>query len=339
MTDLLKHCKVMNFISKLRGTKPLVIIISLVSVFILSVVFQGCEKSEFEDKMDYKLEIPEQYNEVGKLHNQGLDHVFNAIREFHLGNMKNADPNMKSEQVMDYNAIITEASIDFCRKNEKMKNHFDVCKSAILSYNERLKSANLNPSKIEGLSSNQQKFIDQIIDAISFKYSLKNIRELKSELDKINRSAAKELVENEAIIIYGMASTAYSSYQYWLRNYNKWYFALHYPEILQQYNDEQLNNLSVKNGELSLKSATDWWDDVWDDVEGSWDSTTDAAVTWWENDGNIIIGTDAGGYVTGALAGMAGAPFTAGASVPATGAAVALIGSAGACVTIMITSN
>jgi hypothetical protein len=300
------------------------------------LLFQSCEKEEF----DYKLDIPEEYNEVGKLHNQGLDHIFRKIKEESIEHVKASNTNLKSATSIDYNTIITEASIDFCQKEGKLKKHFNACKSAVLSYNNRLKSANIETLKTEELSSNAQKFIDQISDAISFKYSHKNISKLKSELDIINRYAAIELEENEALIIYGMTSTAYSSYQYWLRNYKKWYFALHYPEILQQFNDEQLNNLSIKNETLSLKSAsTDWWNSAWDAVEGAWATTTDVAITWWEDGGNIIVGTDAGGFVTGCLAGLAGAPFTVGASVPATGAAVGLTASAGACVTILITKN
>ena len=65
-------------------------------------------------------------------------------------------------------------------------------------------------------------------------------------MDKINRQAQTELSETEAAPIYCATSTAYATYQYWHKNYKKWYFALHFPEILKEHNDVQLNSLSLK---------------------------------------------------------------------------------------------
>ncbi len=53
--DFLKPCKGMNFKSKLRVTKPLTKIISLVCIVMLCVVFQGCEKEELVISQDYGL--------------------------------------------------------------------------------------------------------------------------------------------------------------------------------------------------------------------------------------------------------------------------------------------
>ncbi len=51
--DLLKPYKGMNFKSKLRVTKLLAKVISLVSIIMLSTVFQGCEKEELFFQGDY----------------------------------------------------------------------------------------------------------------------------------------------------------------------------------------------------------------------------------------------------------------------------------------------
>jgi len=41
-----------------------------------------------------------------------------------------------------------------------------------------------------------------------------------------------------------------------MRHYKKWYFALNFPEILEKYNDAQLNNLQLKNGRFLFKNAS-----------------------------------------------------------------------------------
>ncbi len=62
-----------------------------------------------------------------------------------------------------------------------------------------------------------------------------------------NGKTQTELGATEAAPIYCATSRAYATYQYWHKNYKKWYFALHYPEILKEYNDARLNNLSLQN--------------------------------------------------------------------------------------------
>lgn len=289
----------MNLKNKSRVIIPFTAFIGLMFIVVCFFVFQSCEKNK--DDLDYKLSIPDEYNQVGKLHNQGLDHVFNTIKEKHIENIKESEHNLKSAKVIDYNAIVTEATLDFCRTNKKLKENFSICEASVLDSKKHLKSAKLNSDIIKGLSSKQQQLFGEIKEALKVKFTKQNLKKLKVELDQINLKASRELADTEAAPIYCATSTAYCTYQYWHKNYKKWYFALHYPEILQLYNNEQLNNLSVKNGELSLKSATGWWDNAWDSVEDWWDDGTNAVSEWWDDNGSDIINADAAGAAAGVL--------------------------------------
>lgn len=281
--------------------KVMAIVICLISIVIGCFIFQSCENMGIEDEFDYKLDIPEEYNQVGKLHNQGLNHVFKVIREKHIENMKGTASNLKSANVIDYHLIVNEATLDFCKTNEKLKKNFAICEASIIDSKKQLKSAKLDSGIIEGFNFKQQELFGEIKEALKIKFVKENLKKLREDLDQINLKASLNLTETEAAPIYCATSTAYSSYQYWMKNYKMWYFALHYPEILQQYNDDQLNNLSIKKGELSLKSTTSWWNDVWDSVEDWWDVGTDAVGEWWDNNGSDIINADAAGAAAGVL--------------------------------------
>jgi hypothetical protein len=204
----------------------------------------------------------------------------------------------------------------------------------------KLKSSSSNLQDVENLSSKQQLCIQQISEVIKNGYSEDELPELKKRLDAINQVAARKMTEEEAAVIYSATSTAYSSYQYWMRNMWKWSYALNFPEILKKYSESQLNDLQILNPSL-LKNSTwfddpdenenesTWWEDTWNSTESWWGDTWDAAEEWWEEDGENIVGSDIGGAVTGALLGAMGAPITAGASVGFTAAAVGLATSAG----------
>lgn len=156
-----------------------------------------------------------------------------------------------------------------------------------------------------GLSVRQVAWLSQISESLGKKYSKKEIDKLKRDLDKINQAAAKELTKEEAAVIYCASSTAYSSYQYWLKNYKRWYFALNYPEILEKYKEEEFDNLQLKNGSIALKSASstnDWMDDLWNTTEDWWEDSSDALSDFWDENGDDILDVaeaDARGAVVG----------------------------------------
>ncbi len=271
--------------------------IMTVAVINLSFSLQSCEDTMEEDIDSYKLNIPEEYNEVGKLHNEGLDYVFQAIRSSHIENTNTSNLQTKSANI-DYNEIVTKATLNFCKTNKALKESFAVCEVSVVNAQEQLKSIQLKSSEgVTNFSSEQRELLDEIKEALKIEYSNQNLKKLKEDLNQINLKASQYLTETEAAAIYCATSTAYCTYQYWHKNYKKWYFALHYPEILQQYTDAQLNNLSVKSEKILTRSG--WWSNVWNSVEDWWVGTTDAVDQWWDNYGETILIADGVGAAWG----------------------------------------
>ena len=309
----------------IRKSKSLVLI--TVSFFaILGFLFQSCEK----DEIDYKLDIPEEYNEVGKLHNQGLDFTFRKMKKESIALMQeNENSSLKSTKTLDYKSLAHQGTLEFCKTNKKLKDNYQICKNALNFSQSRLKSAGLKSISINDLSQSQVELITQISETIGKKYSKNDLDKLKMNLNEINQSAAMNLTKEEAAVIYSATSTAYNSYQYWMKNYKKWYFALNYPEILEKYKEEELNNLQLKNGSLTLKSAN-WYDDTWDSVENWWDNTSDELENWWEEDGEEITDSDIEGAIGGALGGAYAGSAAGGVGALPGAAGGAVIGGLGA---------
>ena len=312
--------------------KATLLVSCLVVIAILAICFQGCELIGSDDEFDYVLEIPKEYTEVGKLHNEGLEYVFAAIRKKHTESMKEQPTSLKSANAINYNEIAIDATFDFCKKNKRLKENFTLIEALIIKSSAQLKSAQSNTVGLENsLNSKQTKLLNKISESIKFKYSKQNLNRIKNDLEQINQEASLKLSKNEAATIFCATSIAYSTYQYWNKNYKKWYFALHYPEILQQYNDAQLNNLSLKNEGLSLKSGdTSWWDSAWGTVEDWWETTSPMLEDWWDEDGQYIADADIEAGVAGALGGLIATGGTF--SVPAA-VGTAIAGSAGKAVT------
>ncbi len=285
-------------------------------VIILTIFTQSCEKEEF----DYKLNIPEEYIEVGKLHNMGLDFNFKKIKTATIEFMQeNATNTLKNAKTIDYKTIAYEGTLEFCKTLHKSERKYAIYEDALNYSNRRLKSSGLKDQNSCNLSVIQVDLINQISEILGKNYSDNNIGKLKNELNHINQVAAMNLSKDEAAIIYCATSTAYSSYQYWMKNYKKWYYTLNYPEIIEKFKDEELNTLQQKNSILTLKSASssnNWWEETWNSVEDWWDKTTDALSDWWKEVGYEIVTDDVSGAITGSMAGL----------VVATGATVSTAG-------------
>ncbi len=304
----------MKKIKKLKLFTPII----MSCFIILGAIFQSCEKEE----IDYKLDIPEEYNEVGKLHNQGLEHIYEELKKETIALMKEKETtSLKNTKTLDYKAIVINSTTSFCESNNKMRNHIHTYEKSIdlaskRIYSASLKSKSLKDQDIPELNEIQNYFIKMIINEIGKKYKEKEIGKLKKSLEKINQMAKYELTEEEALVIYCVSSTAYNSYQYWIKNYKKWYFTINYPEIIENYKDEELNNLKLKNNKLVLKSSSNnsWWSSTWNSVESWWDETTDDISDWWDENGEeVVIGDIVGagyGAATGAYSGAAAGATT-----------------------------
>lgn len=237
---------------KLRIAYPLTAILITGMIITGLLLFQSCEQEE----MDYELDIPEKYKHVGKLHNQGLDHVFAAIKQKTIAHMRNQENELKNDVGIDYQHFIHESILDFCRTHESLNQVLALCKRVLHDYQANLKAAAPRHMDKLSLDKPQQNAVQQISDALGGRYSKKELGKLKARLDAINSKAARDLDKSDAAVVYCATSNAYSSYQYWMRHYKKWYFALNFPEILEKYNDAQLNNLQLKNGRFLFKNAS-----------------------------------------------------------------------------------
>ncbi|WP_298650147.1 hypothetical protein [uncultured Proteiniphilum sp.] len=167
------------------------------------------------------------------------------------------------------------------------------------------------PLKSSGTVTNNaavQQLLNEITSVLGNEFKENELPRLKMQLDIINQKAAKTLSETDAAVIYCTTSTGYHSYQYWMNNHIKWYFALNYPEILEQYSNEELNQLQLKNGKIKTKG---WWDDVWSTAESWWNSASSAIKNWWNNGGREVVAADAGGATGGAMGGAVVAVSTA----------------------------
>jgi hypothetical protein len=276
----------MNTKKKLRIAYPLTAILITGMIIAGLLLFQSCEQEE----MDYQLDIPDEFKQVGKLHNQGLDHVFAAIKQKTIAHMRNQENGLKNTAEIDYQRIIHEGTLDFCRSHESLNKEIAICQKVLNERQVQLKAAAPRHRKQLSLNKPQQNAVQQISDALGSRYSKKELHKLKSELNAINRKAARDLDEHDAAVVYCATSTAYSSYQYWMKQYKKWYFALNFPEILEKYNDAQLNNLQLKNGRLLFKNASSgepdsWWEEQWDSAEEWYYNASEATEDWWDEDG------------------------------------------------------
>ncbi len=290
------------------------IFFSLISIGLICLNLQSCEKDE-TDGMDYSLNIPSEYTQVGKLHNQGLNYIIATIKEANLERVGKVNSSTKNALSIDFSTIAKNSTLQFCEEHKITEKNLGLCKAAIEEAQVNLVSTKMRLNRLEGLNETQKEFIKEILSATKVKYNKENLENLKETLDEINYQAKKNLSEDEAVSIYCATSTAYASFQYWNKNYKKWYFALNYPEIFQEYSDVQLNKVSIKNKVLSQKSDTTssdsepWWEEYWSDVEEWWDDSWDDELEneWFYNALMEMGEADIYGATGGSLAGIPGA--------------------------------
>lgn len=269
------------------------------------------------------------YNKVGIIHNEGLEYVYEKIKKKVLEDAKSSQSTLKSTAINEDTYVnlqnLCNLSVsDFC------KNKFGREIEIMNNLKREKSTANNNYNSL--LNSVQLKYIERIKKIINYNYSKRELKLLKERLDLLNYEASKELNSSDLEVIYCATSTAYHSYQYWMKYYKKWYFAINFPEILKIYNEKELNNLRVKNKSLlrlkntqgdepnnssNNSSNTNWWSDLFNNVEEWWTKASNEIKEWWEEDGKEIVNSDVEGAVDGALAGA-----TAGASVGASAGGV-----------------
>jgi hypothetical protein len=167
-----------------------------------------------------------------------VDSVFEAVKKAAILDRRKNGIGIASctKSSIDYNSIVTNSIIKFCKTNSKLKGSFNEGMAKTISkqiFASHLKSAGAD--SIAGLSSKQKVLIDKMSEVVHGKYNQDQLYILKKKLNEINQTAAQTLTEKEAAPIYCATSTAYASYQYWMTNAKKWYVALHYRQILRAY--------------------------------------------------------------------------------------------------------
>jgi hypothetical protein len=295
MKASLKQSKDMK--TKSGNLKKIAAIVLTMSLVIVGCLFfQHCQKVDTET--DYTLNVPEEFMEVGKIHNEGLDYIFAELQEKCIEYAMYIEEDPINAPVLDYPAIARKATIDFCRTTIQTKDYSELYKASILNSGLVLKS-----QKVPEMNSKQKEYLNEVALALKAEFKSKNLKRFKGELSSINKDASMELSENDAAVIYCATSTAYNTFQYWNRNYRAWYFALNYPEIFGQYKKAELNKMSLKSA-VSTQDTThrqpDWTKIVWDRVEGWFVGMADAVDIWWDQYGEGIVLSDCVGAACGA---------------------------------------
>jgi hypothetical protein len=229
------------------------------------------------------------------LHNQGLEFIFKEIKAQGIEFAKK--PKLKGHSFINEidESFIKQSTLNFCKQNKMLKEYSKTIERDILS------QVKLKSSHTESYSSDLQDLLKELNVVLRKKFDKDEIPKLKEQLDVINSKASKTLSTENAAVFYCASSTGYHSYIYWMRNYKKWYFAMHYPEILEQYKNDELNELQLKNGGLKTKG---WWSDVWNTAEDWWNSASGAIVDWWDDGGAELVAADVSGAGEGAMYGL-----------------------------------
>lgn len=267
----------------------------VVSLTVMScLLFNRCQG--LDDQMDYNLDIPDEYKEVGASHTEGLDYIFSSIQYNCIEYSRRCDIEPMHSEVLDYSVIVREALQEFCEKDTRINKISDF-------YLESLQTDYFLKSRhVTDLKPEVKDFISKIQFAIKTGINNKNTNQFKKDLNSINQAATEHLSSDDAAAIYCATSTAYSSFQYWQKNYRAWYFALNYPEIMERYGKMELNQLSLKSATAFMDTIPGFRDRLkafWDGFEGWVENTSDALDYWWDEYGEKIIISDCMGAVAG----------------------------------------
>jgi len=236
----------------------------VVSLTVMScLLFNRCQG--MDDQMDYNLAIPDEYKEVGASHSEGLDYIFSSIQYNCIEYSRRCDTDPMHIEVLDYRVIVREALKEFCEEDARVK-------KISAFYMESIQTDYFLKSRhVTDLKPEVEDFVNKIQFAIRAGLTKKNINQFKRELNAINQAATEQLSSDDAAAIYCATSTAYSSFQYWHKNYRAWYFALNYPEIMERYGKQELNKLSLKGATAYMDTIPGFRDRLkvfWDGFEG-----------------------------------------------------------------------
>ncbi|HAS90840.1 MAG TPA: hypothetical protein DCS12_00805 [Clostridiales bacterium] len=283
-------------------------------LFLGIIVFNnGCsnEISNLEKVTDTEIKfsnIPEEYSEIGKQHNLGLEYAFQSLKGEYINNTRSEENQIFTMD--EIKQIGAHAVMDFTKNNNYFGMNEVFCKELISRCKSEMQPLTRSGIKEYEYSPELQRLLEMLYATTGQAVNWKATK-YKKKIEEIVVQAKSTLNEVELIGFYAGASTAFASMIYWKENHQKWQIALNCPELLPIYSDEELNAINLKNKNLikgKLVTTRSWWDDVWENVGETWDEIGDAVEDWWEEDGEDIVETDASSAAAGAIAGaIAGA--------------------------------
>ena len=272
----------------------LITAICVVGLFVIGLLTHGCSKDYLEIP---DLDIPKEFSEVGKLHNEGLEYAWVQLKEQAIESVNNPTKKRLSADGNNINEFVKKTTLDFCRQNKKLQNELDFIEPMLEDFFTPKRS--LKSEIAQEITPDLKMLLDEIQAVLGKEYPKDNFSRLKAQLDVINRKATAKLSERDAAVVFCATSTGYYSYQYWYENHSKWFFALNFPEIFEMFGNDDLNKLKIKQGKIVRKG---FWDELWNTAESWYGALKNEVTNWWEHGGRDVATQDAAGAAAGALA-------------------------------------
>ena len=293
--------------------------IGFIFTLIIGIGFgiQSCDSDEEEDflgkakntsieiKKNYLSNIDRIYDDVGKLHNEGLDFVLDSLTTIKKMNIE-SPLSLKSSSGITDKHLDNIASIFLKRENMS----FDIKSIGVPA----LKSNKDSQEKLEvlnngSINSTTLKISQEaLVYSVALEYKMVNaeFRSLE-ELDNFILDLEYELLHDDKLsstevdaLLY-MTSVAKYSTRYWADNYIKWASSLGNMEYVEN------NTFSSPMLKSSSESGSAWWDDVlgvaWVDAGSAGVGALVGAAT-----GAVVggVGAAPGAAVGAAAAGLGG---------------------------------
>lgn len=283
---------------------------AIICIASIALVFQSCNndngvsssdstnKAVANTQYEY-LDLPIVYKQVGEYHNNGMDTCYVSLKnEFKKliveAKVKNIKDPLSPKYLLnfDFETVGNKTSLKYSNNGKEFKYKLNEC--------QKVKSKDYKKIKF---NDNVNYYLDKIHSIVKDKDAKDDIKIMKNKLNEINKKAVKNLNEEDLRIVYCATSTAFSSYQYWNKNLEKWYTLLNAEKWLKSSKKSMKQNVRQKSGWV-------------EDANGSWSYMLDDVIIYGDNyehhqsfaefvyeNRDAILWADVCGAATGAWAG------------------------------------
>lgn len=232
--------------------------------------FCACSENEYQQSQN----LPESpYETVGRLHNEGLDYVFDELVKSRTLTRSEGKPEIEPCEILELCSDFVKENVysDFKRVTTKSDNYDMDHQKLQFDFSERQNYYVERLKKI--LECAKPGFVEDVV---------KNIEKLEHEM--LND---EELPKNECEpLLYGMVTCKYSA-RYWVENYERWMIELKGVDV-------SIGVLTKTNSEYTVSPS--WWDKYGHIV---------AADGWWAMQGFLQSGvTGIPWYIIGMTVGQ-----------------------------------